>query len=329
MHQKGFPFKVLLVLDKVPGHPAQLGDFYPNVKVVYLPPNITALLQPLDQEVIASFKAYYLRRTIAMALQATETKKDLTLKDFWKSYNILDAVKNIAHFWKEVMVTNMNGVWRKLCPQFVNDFHGFEERVDHVITNVVALSKEIDLYVEVDDVTELLKSHREELSAGDLIQLEKQILKEEEETPVPEPKAFTRQGLSKGFAEIQQALATFEAQVPNMERFTWVSRGIMDLLQCYKEISDKKRILSVQSNLEQYLRKWRDLHSLHQLPILLQSLYRLPQLPLLFQLLHHLVNIYLNSCGMELFSPFLTKYFFTLFVTFYSCAILYSTIPVE
>ena len=81
----------------------------------------------------------------------------------------------------------MNGVRRKLCPLFVNDFHGFEERVDHVIRNIVALSKEIDLYMEVDDVTELLESHEEELSAGGLIQLEKQIIEEEEETPTQEP----------------------------------------------------------------------------------------------------------------------------------------------
>ena len=40
-----------------------------------------------------------------------------------------------------------------------------------------------------------------------------------------------------------------------MERFTRVSRGIIDLLQCYKEILDGKRILSVQSKLEQYFKK--------------------------------------------------------------------------
>ena len=101
-----------------------------------------------------------------------------------------------------------------------------------------------------------MESHVEELSAGDLMQLEKQIIEEEEETRTLEPKVFTRQGLSKGFAEIQQALATFEAPDPKMERFTRVSRGIMDLLQCYKEILDEKRILSgVQSNLEQYFKK--------------------------------------------------------------------------
>ena len=62
--------------------------------------------------------------------------------------------------------------------------------------------------------------------------MEKQIIEGEEETPTPEPKAFTRQGLTKGFAEIQQALATFEAQDLNREMFTKVSRGIIDLLQC-------------------------------------------------------------------------------------------------
>ena len=37
----------------------------------WLSPNTTAILQPMDLGVIASFKAFYLRRTIAMALQAT------------------------------------------------------------------------------------------------------------------------------------------------------------------------------------------------------------------------------------------------------------------
>ena len=115
--------------------------------------------------------------------------------------------------------------------------------------------KKIDLNTEVDNVTELLESHGEELSAGDLIQLEKQITEEEKETLTPEPKDFAKQGLSKGFAEIQQALATFEAQDPDMKRFTRVSRGIMDLLQCYKKILDEKRILSVHSNLGQYFKK--------------------------------------------------------------------------
>ncbi|KAM4045527.1 tigger transposable element-derived protein 1-like [Anomaloglossus baeobatrachus] len=73
---KNIPFKVLLILDNASGHPAHLDDFNPNVKVVYLPPNTTALIQPMDQGVIATFKAFYLRRVISNALAATEKNKD-------------------------------------------------------------------------------------------------------------------------------------------------------------------------------------------------------------------------------------------------------------
>ncbi|KAK7068405.1 hypothetical protein SK128_024685 [Halocaridina rubra] len=42
-----------------------------------------------------------------------------------------------------------------------------------VSKNIVALKKELNLEVGADDVTELLEYHGEELSAEDLIQLEK------------------------------------------------------------------------------------------------------------------------------------------------------------
>ncbi|XP_069840890.1 tigger transposable element-derived protein 1-like [Dendropsophus ebraccatus] len=249
---KDIPFKVLLILDNAPEHPADVDDFHPNVKVVYLPPNTTALIQPIDQGVIATFKAYYPRRVIGNALQATEKNKDLTLKDFWKKYNILDAVQNIADSWDEVKQTSMNGVWKKLCPQFVTDVTEVQESVTSVIQNVVAMSRTMNL--EEEDVTELLASHGEELSAEDLIQLEKQIIKEEEDMPTPEPKRFTRQGLARGFALVEEGLSKFEAEDPNMERYSSVARGVMDSLRCYKEILEEKKMVSFQTNLQQYFK---------------------------------------------------------------------------
>ncbi|KAK1327297.1 hypothetical protein QTO34_014986 [Cnephaeus nilssonii] len=251
---RGLPFKVLLVLDNTPCHPADLNDFHPNVKVVYLPPSTTSLLQPMGQGVIASFKAYYLRRTFAMAFRATEKDKELILKDFWKSYNVLAAVKNISDSWDEVKHTNLNSVWKKLCPQFVNDFHGFEDSVEDVIKNVVELSKQLDLEVEAEDVTELLASHGEELSAEELTQLKQQFI-EEEDTPTPEPRRFTSKALAGAFAMIEDALARFEAQDPNSDRYTKVARGVMDSLRCYKEIWEDKKKVSFQTILECYFKK--------------------------------------------------------------------------
>ena len=75
--KKGIPFKVLLEVDNASEHPSQLGGFYPNVKVVYLPPNTAAFLQPMELGVIASFKAYYLRRTIAIGISGNWNKEGL------------------------------------------------------------------------------------------------------------------------------------------------------------------------------------------------------------------------------------------------------------
>lgn len=52
------PHKIMLVLDNAPEHPVNLIDLSENVKVTFLPPNTTPLLQSMDQKVIATFKAY-------------------------------------------------------------------------------------------------------------------------------------------------------------------------------------------------------------------------------------------------------------------------------
>ena len=72
----GVPFKVLLLMDNASCHPKSLQSRNRCVRVEFLPPNTTSLLQPLDQEVIASVKALYQLRVYHQLAAATDTGEE-------------------------------------------------------------------------------------------------------------------------------------------------------------------------------------------------------------------------------------------------------------
>jgi len=78
--ENNVPFTILLILHNASTHPSLIGDLQPNIKVAFLPPNTTSLIKPMDQGVTAAFKAYYLRRTLAQAIAATEEDTDAILQ---------------------------------------------------------------------------------------------------------------------------------------------------------------------------------------------------------------------------------------------------------
>ena len=124
--------KCMLLLDNCNAHPNALELQKGNVFVVFLPPNVTAVIQPMDQGVIQNMKCYY-RRDFLRELVNYEG----TIKNFQKSYTIKDAVFNIACAWMTVKEKTLQLAWRKLWPSLVlpadssdEDFAGFENHPD-------------------------------------------------------------------------------------------------------------------------------------------------------------------------------------------------------
>lgn len=116
---KQFPFIVILIINNAPSHPpATLINFDPRVKVDFLARYITSLLQPMYQGVIKTIKAYYTRQLFVHLHEAMKQNDELSVKDSWEQFNVLDAVRIIGQSWNEVSEITFNDVWRRLCPFF-------------------------------------------------------------------------------------------------------------------------------------------------------------------------------------------------------------------
>ncbi|XP_007056461.2 tigger transposable element-derived protein 1 [Chelonia mydas] len=256
--KENLDFKILLLIDDVPAHPVNLDDLCENVKVVFLPPNTTSLIQPMDQGAIAAFKAYYLRRTFDQLIRGTDGEGKPTIRQFWRDYNILKCINNIGESWAEVTQACMNGVWWKLWPECVNDLKGFKDVVPAMKKDILGLAKKAGFdKVEEADVTQLLQSHGEELTNEDLMQLDMMRAVEDEGQEVkeePTHRNLTAKRLSEAFQMIEAGLQILSDDDPDRERSSKVIRGIGHLMTCYKEIYQEKKRKAKQPSLDMFFR---------------------------------------------------------------------------
>ena len=182
-NKENIPFKILLIVDNAPSHPAYLADISNNIKIVFLPPNTTSLIQPCDQGIISTFKAYYLRSTLANLVKVTE-QQNISVRDYWRQFTVKDALTFIKDSWSEVPTSCCNGVWKKLCPQFVHDFKGYsiDDNVAKANVKSLRLAQQVGFEdLEEEDIDNLLQSHTQELSNEDLFDIEKERVKMMEE----------------------------------------------------------------------------------------------------------------------------------------------------
>ena len=169
--RQGLPFKTLMLLNNDPAHPQTVLDLHEDINIVYLPPNTTSLLQPMDQGVIRMFKTHFLQKAwrslnqkwdvsleeLEKAAEAPEDpvglQKDV-VRRHWKEYTIRDAFWHVRDACKEVTESCIRGAWKKFCPDFAVDFGGFDllEGLSRERLKCLEVAQTVGLEMEEDDV---------------------------------------------------------------------------------------------------------------------------------------------------------------------------------
>ena len=86
--------KIALVLDNCSSHPKYSADNLAHVKLVFLPPNLTSLIQPCDMGIIKNLKTYFRKHVIAQVVSVLDGNGDSkTVNNIAKSTSLLDAMQ--------------------------------------------------------------------------------------------------------------------------------------------------------------------------------------------------------------------------------------------
>ena len=119
--------KVVLIWDNAPGHTAATHPFEDELVVLALPPNVTALHQPMDQGVIAALKRRYKARVLenliavydnATSLREAQAKLKKAKRGrvglrHGRAPNVLDALCIIKEEWDQLSEEGIRNCWRR------------------------------------------------------------------------------------------------------------------------------------------------------------------------------------------------------------------------
>ncbi|XP_042899743.2 tigger transposable element-derived protein 4-like [Parasteatoda tepidariorum] len=140
--------KIILLIDNCSAHPEITG--LTNIRIEFLPPNSTSVIQPMDQGIIRSFKCHFRKQLILMILD----RRDRSGTTSNTNVNVLEAIRLMNDAWENVTSTCIIKCFHKAGLDSCQDDQSTEEEeVENFIqtANLEMTEEEFQNYVSIDD----------------------------------------------------------------------------------------------------------------------------------------------------------------------------------
>ena len=160
--------RAVLLLDNCSAHPSEDQLIPKDGKIIakFLPPNVTSLIQPMDQGVLISIKRRYQRTILEeLVLHNSEGK---SIPDYLKTINVLKVSTIIAACWNEISDRTLQLSWRKTLPEGSDTQDTDPEPIEHPTAEFGAMFQLLDEVIEEDEIENWLGCDQQDMGYAHL-----------------------------------------------------------------------------------------------------------------------------------------------------------------
>ena len=141
---------VAVVVDNCAAHPRDSADDLPHIQLVFLPPNVTSVIQPCDMGIIRNLKANYRRKIVSRIVACIDSSSSVTVSSLAKSITLLDAMHMLKVAWQDVKDSSIVNCFSKAG--FVTSSHENDDNVEQPPLGFS--SDEFEAFVDMDSTLE-------------------------------------------------------------------------------------------------------------------------------------------------------------------------------
>ncbi|XP_059217624.1 tigger transposable element-derived protein 6-like [Stomoxys calcitrans] len=178
---------ILLFIDNAACHKISDDVTLKNIRIEYLPPNTTSIIQPLDQGIIRSFKCFY--RKLIISKQLLHLECSGTLENFSKKIDVFEALSMVKNAWSTVTTETVKNCFRKAGFVTGEVLETVEEE-DSILNEI---GNEIEHFIEIEKDLECCEDLTEEEIVEQVIGREAVIENEEIEMDEAFPKPTVKE----------------------------------------------------------------------------------------------------------------------------------------
>lgn len=216
--------KILLFIDNCTAH--NRTPHLKCIKVVYFPPNMTSVVQPMDQGIIQNLKHYYRRQIVLKILDGIETKSQTKI-------NLLDAGRLLSKAWTQVTPKTISNCFLKAGFSQKENNSEIEDETLEIVNlerwEEVTSDVSYEHYIHVDDNVAVCG----ELTDGE-------ILEEVLENRTGNPESSEEEEGEIEVAEVPVPTASEASKIlENLRRFVEAQPDVKDgIFQSISELED-------------------------------------------------------------------------------------------